>query len=131
MAEPFFTVGWLATATDQWASSHGGSHVGLRPTRRFDWRGGGQDRRERAAAGGTAAHRAVGARRPSPNGGHQKSLRVEEAHLTVAPPANGRRSDEINGDRRRPAVCYDDGDELGQGRGGEDVPEDGVLTLDA
>ena len=49
----------------------------------------------------------------------------------MAPPANGRRSDEDNDDRRRPAVVYDDGDELVQGRGGEDVPGDGVLTLDA
>ena len=49
----------------------------------------------------------------------------------VVPRDNGRRSDEDNDDRRRPAVVYDDGDELVQGRGKEDVPEDGVLTLDA
>ena len=78
-----------------------------------------------------AADGSVDPRRTSPSGGYQTSLRVEEAQLTVAPPANGRRSDEDNDDRRRPAVVYDDGDELVQGRGGEDVPEDGVLTLDA
>ena len=47
----------------------------------------------------------------------------------MAPQANGRRSDEDNDDRRRPVAVYDDGEELEQERGGEDVQKDGVLTL--
>ena len=95
-----------------------------------DWRGWPRPAR-RDGGRRPADHGSVEPRRTSPSGGYQTDLRVEEAQLTVAPPANGRWSDKDNDDRRRPAVVYDDGDELVQGRGGEDVPEDGVLTLDA